>query len=453
MRSCTLALIIGLLTAPSARAQLTFQLDSTLLDIDVVLDSDRVNIPWEILWGPDDRLWMTDGPLITRWDPQTDVVDTLLDRGHGNGLGMALHPDLQNTPIVMAVFDTAEYYGGGHLCEVSRFTYDQVNDTLVDENVLFTYYHAGEHAGGRLLFDTTGNVLLTTPDYYLNGPDTLFSTNGKTLRFSTDGSVPPGNPRPDLTWTWGHRNPQGLTMLPNGTIITSEHGMAPNSNEINRIRPDRYYGWPAYDGDLCSGIIPDSCASPAYAYEHALATFGQPPSGTAFYTSDAIPEFKGKLITCILWYTGLELFTFNSALDSITAQQYLTGGAFSDMVRNRDIALRPDGTFYLITNDRQDARIRWVHPEMSTSLASWPRATDGRRSYPNPVDERLTVIIPRAARCVQAHASDLQGRVVDLAFTRFGDRLLLATGSLPSGLYTLRLQFDGEVRSERFLKR
>src|SRR5262249_22014096 len=74
-----------LATATPASSQLSFPLDSTTLLIDLVVDSDRVNMPWEIIWGPDDRLWMTDGPLITRWDPVTDVIDTLLDRGHGNG--------------------------------------------------------------------------------------------------------------------------------------------------------------------------------------------------------------------------------------------------------------------------------------------------------------------------------------------------------------------------------
>lgn len=144
-RLCFTALLGA--TTSLAPAQLSYQLGNTLLDIDVVLDSSRVDKPWEILWGPDDRLWMTDGPLITRWDPVTDVVDTLLDRGRGNGLGLALHPDFPNTPELIAVFDTSAYYRFGALCEVSRFTYDAANDTLVNETVLFTYRHAGEHAG------------------------------------------------------------------------------------------------------------------------------------------------------------------------------------------------------------------------------------------------------------------------------------------------------------------
>lgn len=442
-------LIGALALVSSVHAQLTYQLGNTTLLIDEVVDSSRVNIPWEILWGPDDRLWMTDGPLITRWDPVTDVIDTLLDRGYGNGLGMALHPDFPNTPIVMAVFDTSGYYGGGQLCEVSRLTYDAINDTLVDETVLFTYYHAGEHAGGRMLFDTTGNVLLTTADYYFNGPDTLWSTNGKTLRFATDGSVPPGNPRADRTWTWGHRNPQGLAMLPNGAVVNSEHGQLFDSNEINLLQANEDHGYPCYDGNTCF-IFPDTCTSTTYTFTHPIRNFTHPPAGCEFYTSDLIPELQGKLITGILWHTGLMLFTFNAELDTVTTEEYLSGGPFALMVRNRDIAIRPDGTFYLITNDRQDARIRWVHPDASTAVLDPEVDGSELKTWPNPASDRITVSVPGANLNTQVELLDAQGRRVALAPQRMGERFLFDVASLSTGVYAVRVN-DG--RTVRVVKR
>ncbi len=428
-------------------AQLTFQLGNTLLDIDVVVDSSRVNIPWEIFWGPDDRLWMTDGPLITRWDPVTDVIDTLLDRGYGNGLGMALHPDFPNTPIVMAVFDTGAYYANtGSICEVSRFMYDAADDTIVDETVLFTYYHAGEHAGGRVLFDTTGNVLITTADYYFNGPDTLWSTNGKTLRFGTDGSVPADNPRADRTWTWGHRNPQGLAMLPNGAVVNSEHGQLFQGNEINLIQRNEDHGYPYYDGDVCF-VIPDTCASTTYTFTHPIRTFIHPPSGCEFYTSSLIPELQDKLITCILWHTGLMLFTFNAELDFIVADEYLSGGAFALMVRNRDVAIRPDGTFYLITNDRQDARIRWVHPDLGTIVPEAVADPNALRAWPNPTSDKLIIDVPGGSSVLQL--LDAQGRSVPCIPQRMGERYLLDVEALPAGAYVVRAN---DARTVRWMK-
>ncbi len=447
--NATAALIAITLSHSSARAQLTYQLDSTLLAIDVAVDSDRVNMPWEILWGPDDRLWMTDGPLITRWDPATDVVDTLLQRAYGNGLGMALHPDFPTVPEVMVVFDTADYYGNGHLCEVSRFTYDAINDTLIDELILLTYYHAGEHAAGRLLFDTTGHVLLTTADYYFNGPDTLFSTYGKTLRFATDGSVPADNPRADHTWTWGHRNPQGLAMLPNGAIVNSEHGQMPFGNEINLLQSNEDHGYPYYDGNTCF-IFPDTCTSATYTYTPPIRTFGHPPAGCEFYTSNAIPEFQDKLITGILWHKGIMLFDFNASLDSIISEEYLQGGAFDDMWRNRDIAIRPDGSFYLITNDRMDARIRWVRPDFSTEVAHLNTDAEVIRIWPNPATDRVTVAVNGDAAI---DLLDAQGRTLAAPVQRMGDHYVIGIGALPAGLYAVRVTRQQRSIVQRVVKR
>jgi len=436
----------ALLLATGLSAQLTYQLGGTTLLIDEVVDSSRVDIPWEIIWGPDDRLWMTDGPRITRWDPVTNVIDTLLDRGYGNGLGMVLHPDFPGTPIVLAVFDTSAYYASGTICEVSRFTYDEQADVLVDEQVLFTYPHSGEHAAGRLLFDTTGHVLLTTADYWAPD-DTLFYPRGKVLRFNTEGGVPPDNPRGDHTWTWGHRNPQGLAMLPNGNVVAVEHGQA--TNEVNLIERDHNYGWFAFDAAFCTNVWPDSCSSPTFQNTLPVAaSFFQAPSGSEYYTSDAIPELTDKLLSCILWAKGIKTFTFNAAFDSVPVQGYLEGGAFNVMWRNRDIAIRPDGGFYLITNDRMDARIRWVHPDIGT--ATVPVAADGDivRAWPNPTNEKLFVDVADGARVLGV--LDAQGRSVVVPMDRMGDRFILDVAALSTGVYTVRTSGG---HAARFIKR
>ena len=431
-------LLASLIVQPTI-AQLTHTLDSTVVAIDVVVDESRVNIPWEILLAPDGTLWMTDGPLITRWDPVTDVLDTLLQRPYGNGLGMALHPDFPNTPEVFAVFDTAVYYGGGQFCELFRFNYDAFTDQLINDTVLLTYPHSGEHAGGRLLFDTTGHLLLTTADFW-HPDDALFYNRGKTLRVATDGSVPPDNPRPDYTWSWGHRNPQGLAMLPNGGIVNSEHGQA--TNEINLILPGRNHGWFAFDGDQCTNIFPDSCTSPTFQNTLPIAEFFQPPSGTEYYSSSEIPEFTDKLLTCILWFTGMVGFTFNSDLDSIIAQQYYNGGAFADMVRIRDLAIHPDGSIYLITNDRQDARIRRMYRNINTSVAN--RTNVSFSVWPNPAEDVVHVRADAPITAVLLH--DALGRPVPIAAQLNGNTATLATEQVARGSYAVHLRF-GETTS------
>src|SRR3954454_10080947 len=59
--------------------------------------------PWELAWGPDNMLWVTErtGKRVTRIDPKTGersvavTIDEVLAPGGQDGLlGMALHPDL-----------------------------------------------------------------------------------------------------------------------------------------------------------------------------------------------------------------------------------------------------------------------------------------------------------------------------------------------------------------------
>jgi glucose/arabinose dehydrogenase len=442
-------LLSGWLLSPvMSFGQLTYALENTVLSIDEVLDSSRVDIPWEIVWGPDERLWMTDGPRIVRWDPVSDVIDTLLDRGYGNGLGMALHPDFPATPIVIAVFDTSDYYAGGNFCEVSRFTYDAVNDALGDEDVLLTYPHSGEHAGGRVMFDATGHVLLTTADYWAPH-DSLFYNRGKVLRFGTDGSVPTDNPRADFTWTWGHRNPQGLAMLPNGHVVVSEHGQA--TNEINLIEPGHDYGWFAFDGPNCTNVLPDSCTSPTFQNTLPIAAhFFQAPSGTEHYTSEAIPELTDKLISCILWAKGLKTFTFNAAYDSAVAQGYLEGGAFNDLRRIRDIAIRPDGSFYLITNDRSHARIRWVYPDLGTGVGVSAAPDPDMMLWPNPTHDRATLIVANEA---EVTLRDPQGRLLNVPQQRLDGQRRLDLSALAPGTYTVCIRHTGRTVSKTLIKR
>src|ERR1700676_4682622 len=62
-----------------------------------------LNFPWEILWGPDNFIWMTErNGKISRVNPYTGEVIPLLtisevvSNGEGGLLGMALHPDFNS---------------------------------------------------------------------------------------------------------------------------------------------------------------------------------------------------------------------------------------------------------------------------------------------------------------------------------------------------------------------
>ena len=56
-------------------------------------------------------------------------------------------------------------------------------------------------------------------------------------------------------YTIGHRNPEGMTVAPDGTIWLTEHGPR-GGDELNRIVEGRNYGWPIVsrqDGPIFAG--------------------------------------------------------------------------------------------------------------------------------------------------------------------------------------------------------
>lgn len=64
-----------------------------------------------------------------------------------------------------------------------------------------------------------------------------------------DGSIPDDNPFPDsYVYSYGHRNPQGMTWSSGGTMYASEHGDNAN-DEVNLIEAGQNYGWPIMEGE------------------------------------------------------------------------------------------------------------------------------------------------------------------------------------------------------------
>ena len=91
--------LLALVVSLTALAQPTWEVgNTTLTEYDLVTG---VQIPWEILWGPDGHLWMTSRKgEVLRIDPASGNYTVVLEKtvmNGGNGepgmLGMAMHPD------------------------------------------------------------------------------------------------------------------------------------------------------------------------------------------------------------------------------------------------------------------------------------------------------------------------------------------------------------------------
>jgi len=143
------------------------------------------------------------------------------------------------------------------------------------------------------------------------GPDHVAqeTTNdlGSTLRFRPDGSIPADNPfvadpeARDEIYSYGHRNPQGMTVHPEtGEIWQSEHGER-DGDELNRLQQGGNYGWPVaseacrYGTDQPVGEAHanrEDVVDPVYYWE--CGSGGFPPSGMTFYDG-AYSNWQGDL--------------------------------------------------------------------------------------------------------------------------------------------------------------
>lgn len=114
-----------------------------------------MNVPWEILWGPDNFIWTTErNGRISRINPENGQQSTIATLpnvtqvAEGGLLGMILHPNFTTQPYVYVAYT---YTGNGSTAlRVSRFTY--VNNTLTQETSLLDNIPAtATHFGGRLV--------------------------------------------------------------------------------------------------------------------------------------------------------------------------------------------------------------------------------------------------------------------------------------------------------------
>lgn len=181
---------------------------------------------------------------VERQEVQLD--QTLSAEAEAGLLGFALVPDFSKKQQAFAYYT---YDGNsGPTNRIVRLEFAE--DVWTETEVLLDGIPSGAvHHGGRLaigpdekLYATTGDA--ATPELAQN----INSLAGKILRINLDGTIPEDNPfENSYIYSYGHRNPQGLTWLEDGTMYASEHGNQAN-DEINQIEAGANYGWPMIEG-------------------------------------------------------------------------------------------------------------------------------------------------------------------------------------------------------------
>ena len=212
-----------------------------------------------------------------------------------------------------------------------------------------------------------GTLLLTLGERFSRRDDaqTLDNHHGKIVRVGKDGSVPKDNPfvgkagaLPEI-WSYGHRNSQGATLAPDGSLWTHEHG-AQGGDEINRPEPGKNYGWPQVSFGVNYGGSPigtGKSSGPGFEPPLHHWTPSIAPSGMAFLTSDRYgAAWKRNL------FVGSLKFQYLDRIELKDGQVVAEHKLLEDLgQRIRDVRQGPDGLLYVLTDNANGRLIRLLH--------------------------------------------------------------------------------------------
>jgi glucose/arabinose dehydrogenase len=362
----------------------------TDLSVEVVVEN--LEIPWDLSFAGNGDLFITertgrvlryrDGEVVGSVRP-ADAIDAgsvapgsdegswFLQGGEGGTMGVAAHPRYPDPPVVY-VYYTAETGDG----RVNRLAAVDVaaDDPGGTAETLLEVPANNYHDGGRIAFGPADHLWVTTGDA---GEKPLAadpgSLAGKVLRVTPTGDPAPDNPgleAPEV-FTVGHRNPQGISWLPDATPLADEHG--PGPDEVNRLVAGDDYGWPA-------ARKPEGYAETDYhrplASSMVEATVWA-PSGSCFYTGSVEPLANRLLVGC-LGSQRLKVFTVTPPEGELpplgdTGTRYdadWLDGAYTvtshdalvdRLGRIRHVDQGPDGALYAITSNR-DGRASGAFP-------------------------------------------------------------------------------------------
>jgi glucose/arabinose dehydrogenase len=257
------------------------------------------------------------------------VVPDVETSSEGGLLGLVASPDFATDRTVFA------YVSGSPTNRVVALEIGQDFGSLeIDRVLLDGIETADRHHGGRLRIGPDGHLWIGTGDAFLpeNAADDS-SLNGKILRIALDGSIPDDNPSGTAVYSSGHRNVQGITFGPDGTVYASELGHR-TWDEVNVLRPGADYGWPETEG-----VAGDTGEPPLFTIHPDDAS----PSGVA-YADGSI--WMGALGGQRLWQLPVD-----GAEATGEPIEHYTG----EYGRIRTVEVAPDGALWLVTSNTDGA--------------------------------------------------------------------------------------------------
>ncbi|MBO0360127.1 PQQ-dependent sugar dehydrogenase [Hymenobacter sp. BT186] len=329
--------------------------------------------PWGVTALPDGRLLVTEKAGRLRIVTAAGAVSAPITgipavnpAGQGGLLGLCLDPNFASNRMIYWSF--SEAISGGNVTAIGKGRLADNEQSIEGATVIYRAlpaYSGNLHYGGRVVFDRTGNLVVSTGERsdLQTRPQAQVASSalGKVIRITKDGQPAPGNPtfaqagaRPEL-YSIGHRNPQGLAIHPTtGDVWQGEHGPK-GGDEINRLQAGANYGWPTitygveYTGPAIGAGIQqqEGLEQPVYYWDPVVS-----PSGMTFYTSDRISGWRNNLFIGAL--SGQHIVRLVIDNNKVVGEERLLA---SEGQRFRDITQGSDGALYAVTDQGRLYRI------------------------------------------------------------------------------------------------
>ena len=364
------------------------QFRATTVDSGVAMRTERLAEglihPWGIATLPDGAGWLVTeragrmrhlAPDGTLSDSIVGTPDVLSQR-QGGLLDVALGPTFAEDRIIYVTY--AKPVEGGSATAAARMRLAEDLNSVTEVEDIFVQDPPSPtpmHYGARIVFPGDGTAFVTTGEHSSDEErpfaQDLDKTYGKVVRVNLDGSTPDGMPFADTEgaaetiWSLGHRNIQGATIGPDGTLWTIEHGPQ-GGDELNRPEPGLNYGWPVisygerYDfrevepgGPIGTGLaVLEGMEQPVYFWDPVIA-----PGGMAFHSGEAFADWNGDLLIGSLKPGGVVRLSLSE--DGLVQEEERL---LMELGRVRDVEIQDDGSFIVLT-DFEDGWVVHVTPE------------------------------------------------------------------------------------------
>ncbi|MBC7886242.1 MAG: PQQ-dependent sugar dehydrogenase [Ferruginibacter sp.] len=316
--------------------------------------------PWSMAFLPNGEMLVTEktGQLYrVKNDRSLQLINggpQVTADGQGGLMDVILHPDFKSNKRIYISYSAFKKDGSATVATTAIMSATLTGEKLEGQKIIFEalpYSRTRHHYGSRMVFGRDGLLYFSVGERgnEKQNPQSLANDLGKIHRIKDDGTIPANNPfvnkpgaKPSI-FTYGNRNPQGVTMNPStGAIWSNEHGPR-GGDEINIVGAGKNYGWPAisyginYDGKIITDkTAMDGMEQPLLYWIPSIG-----PSGMAFVEGKRYKGWQGDLLVGSLRFKYLNRCKMKDG--KVVGEELL----LKNIGRLRDVRMGPGGYIYV----------------------------------------------------------------------------------------------------------